>query len=100
MTVFRRFVWDRRSSLRGWMVAAVLLMLKVWQPKQTVGMEGTVEGAAEAVPAAVAARTGADFRDGESAAVALTSGYHLAFVSNDVGAAVKLHDPRSLLALR
>ena len=50
-------------------VAAVLLMLKVWQPKETVGMEGTVEDAAEAVPAAVAARTGANFRDGETAAI-------------------------------
>ncbi|AOT02899.1 L-lactate permease [Arthrobacter sp. U41] len=37
-------------------VAAVLLMLKVWQPKETIGMEGAVEGgAAEAAHAAVAA---------------------------------------------
>ncbi|WP_144672352.1 L-lactate permease [Arthrobacter sp. U41] len=35
-------------------VAAVLLMLKVWQPKETVGMEGAVEGAPEAEHAAVA----------------------------------------------
>ena len=39
-------------------VAAVLLMLKVWQPKETVGMEGAVEGAPEAAHAAVAVATG------------------------------------------
>ena len=38
-------------------VAAVLLMLKVWQPKETVGMEGDVEGAPEAEHAAVAVAT-------------------------------------------
>ncbi|MDI3212880.1 L-lactate permease [Arthrobacter sp. AL12] len=36
-------------------VAAVLLMLKVWQPKEIVGVEGAVEGAREAAHAAVTA---------------------------------------------
>ncbi|MDN4643283.1 L-lactate permease [Arthrobacter sp. PsM3] len=36
-------------------VAAVLLMLKVWQPKEIVGMEGAVEGAPDAPDAAHAA---------------------------------------------
>ncbi|HSN36464.1 MAG TPA: L-lactate permease [Arthrobacter sp.] len=49
-------------------VAAVLLMLKVWQPKETVGMEGAVEGAPEAAHATVAAQAGRASRDGSSAA--------------------------------
>ena len=47
-------------------VAAVLLMLKVWQPKEIVGVEGAVEGAPEAAHAAAAVATGS--RDGGSAA--------------------------------
>ncbi len=39
-------------------VAAVLLMLKVWQPKEIVGVEGAVEGAPEAAHAAVAVTAG------------------------------------------
>lgn len=39
-------------------VAAVLLMLKVWQPKEIVGVEGSVEGAPEATRAAVAVAAG------------------------------------------
>ncbi|MDP9980819.1 lactate permease [Pseudarthrobacter oxydans] len=39
-------------------VAAVLLMLKVWQPKEIVGVEGGVEGAPEAAHAAVAVTAG------------------------------------------
>ena len=49
-------------------VAAVLLMLKFWQPKEIVGMDGAAEGAPEAVPAAVAAAAGSTSRDGGSAA--------------------------------
>ncbi|MCU1434778.1 MAG: L-lactate transport [Pseudarthrobacter sp.] len=41
-------------------VTAVLLMLKVWQPRETVGVGGTVEAAPEATEAAaVGAHTGA-----------------------------------------
>lgn len=47
-------------------VAAVLLMLKVWQPKEIIGMEGVVEGATEAEHAAVAVTAGS--RDGGSPA--------------------------------
>ncbi len=43
-------------------VAAVLLMLKVWQPKKIVGVDGGVEGAVEGAPAAA------------HAAVAVTAG--------------------------
>jgi lactate permease len=39
-------------------VAAVLLMLKVWQPREIVGVEGAVEGAPEAAHAAVALAAG------------------------------------------
>jgi lactate permease len=39
-------------------VAAVLLMLKVWQPKEIVGVEGAVEGAPAAAHAAVAVTAG------------------------------------------
>lgn len=39
-------------------VAAVLLMLKVWQPKETIGMGGAVEAAPEAAHAAAAMGTG------------------------------------------
>ena len=39
-------------------VAAVLLMLKVWQPKEIVGVEGAVEGAPETAHAAVAVTAG------------------------------------------
>ncbi|MET4136388.1 L-lactate permease [Pseudarthrobacter sp. PvP090] len=39
-------------------VAAVLLMLKVWQPKEIVGVEGAVEGAPESAHAAVAVTAG------------------------------------------
>ncbi|HEX9086016.1 MAG TPA: L-lactate permease [Arthrobacter sp.] len=49
-------------------VAAVLLMLRVWQPKEIVGMEGAAEGAPEAAPAAVGATTGS------AAAVGATTG--------------------------
>jgi len=45
-------------------VAAVLLMLKVWQPKETIGMGGAVEAAPEAAHAAAAVGTGS--RDGGS----------------------------------
>ncbi|MHA7223749.1 L-lactate permease [Arthrobacter sp. RHLT1-20] len=54
-------------------VAAVLLMLKVWQPKETIGMDGTAEVAREAARAAVAVTTGSP-RDGGSAAPAAGSG--------------------------
>ncbi|WP_160668658.1 L-lactate permease [Pseudarthrobacter sp. ATCC 49987] len=49
-------------------VAAVLLMLKFWQPTETVGMDGSSAKAAapEAVPAAVAAATGCTSRGGAS----------------------------------
>ncbi|MDD1476163.1 L-lactate permease [Arthrobacter sp. H16F315] len=51
-------------------VAAVLLMLKFWQPRETVGMDGSsAERAPEAVHAAAAAATGSTSRDGGSAAV-------------------------------
>lgn len=49
-------------------VAAVLLMLKFWQPTETVGMDGATESAPEAVHAAAAAATGSTSRDGGSAA--------------------------------
>lgn len=49
-------------------VAAVLLMLKVWQPKEIVGMEGAVEGAPEAAHAAAVVTAGSATRDGGSAA--------------------------------
>ncbi|MEC5180380.1 L-lactate permease [Arthrobacter sp. CG_A4] len=49
-------------------VAAVLLMLKFWQPKEIVGMEGAVEGAAEAEHTAVAVETGSAALAGKSAA--------------------------------
>ena len=49
-------------------VAAVLLMLKFWQPKETVGMEGAVEGAPEAEHIAVAVETGSAALAGKSAA--------------------------------
>ena len=39
-------------------VAAVLLMLKVWQPKEIVGVEGAVKGAPETAHAAVAVTAG------------------------------------------
>jgi lactate permease len=46
-------------------VAAVLLMLKVWQPKETVGMDGAAEGAPEEERAAVAVAAGSrDAGDG------------------------------------
>lgn len=48
-------------------VAAVLLMLKVWQPKEIVGMEGAVEGAPEAARA-VAVAAGSASREGGSVA--------------------------------
>lgn len=48
-------------------VAAVLLMLKVWQPKETVGMGGAVQAAPEAAEAApVSARAGAGSGSGAS----------------------------------
>ncbi|KRE71224.1 L-lactate permease [Arthrobacter sp. Soil762] len=48
-------------------VAAVLLMLKVWQPKETVGMGGAVQAAPEAAEAApVGARAGAGPGSGAS----------------------------------
>ena len=53
-------------------VAAVLLMLKVWQPKEIVGVEGAVEGAPEAAHAAVAVTAGSP--DGGSARHASGSG--------------------------
>ncbi|MDI3242047.1 L-lactate permease [Arthrobacter sp. AL08] len=49
-------------------VAAVLLMLKFWQPTETVGMDGSAESTPEAVHAAAAATTGRTSRDGGSAA--------------------------------
>lgn len=45
-------------------VGAVLLMLKVWQPKESVAVEGTAE---EAAPAAIGAKSGSVSRDGNSA---------------------------------
>ena len=53
-------------------VAAVLLMLKVWQPKEIVGVEGAVEGAPEAAHAAVAVTAGTP--DGGSAGHSSGSG--------------------------
>ncbi|KIS28171.1 lactate transporter [Arthrobacter sp. SPG23] len=53
-------------------VAAVLLMLKVWQPKETVGMGGAVEAAPEAAHAAAAVGAVAGSRDGGSAATPAT----------------------------
>ncbi|MDZ4092657.1 MAG: L-lactate permease [Arthrobacter sp.] len=53
-------------------VAAVLLMLKVWQPKEIVGVEGAVEGAPEAARATAAVAAGS--RAGGSAAGASTAG--------------------------
>ncbi|CAN7567470.1 L-lactate permease [Arthrobacter sp. LjRoot78] len=62
-------------------VAAVLLMLKVWQPKETVGMGGTVEAASKAEPeAAHAAAAVAVARDGRSAAGSVTGAEHPASV--------------------
>ena len=54
-------------------VAAVLLMLKVWQPKETVGMDGAAEGAPEAAHAAVAVATGSR-AGGEGAGTGAGSG--------------------------
>ena len=51
-------------------VAAVLLMLKVWQPKEIVGVEGAVEGAPESAHVAVAVTAGT--RGAGSAAGAAT----------------------------
>lgn len=64
-------------------VAAVLLMLKVWQPKETVGMGGTVEAAPNAEPEAAhaaAAVAVAGARDGRSAAGSVTGAEHPASV--------------------
>ncbi|RAX46077.1 L-lactate permease [Arthrobacter sp. AQ5-06] len=56
-------------------VAAVLLMLKVWQPKETVGMGGAVEAAEEAAQAAaVGARAGAGAGSAASAGSASGAG--------------------------
>ena len=52
-------------------VAAVLLMLKLWQPEEIVGVEGAVEGAPEtshAVAAVGAAAVATGSRDGAAAA--------------------------------
>jgi lactate permease len=66
-------------------VAAVLLMLKVWQPKDTVGMEGAVEGSSEAAHAAVAVATGS--RRSGSTAGPSTAGPSAAGPSNSAGQA-------------
>lgn len=59
-------------------VAAVLLMLKVWQPKETVGMGGAVETAPEAAHATAAVGSVAGPRDGGSAAGSVTDAGHAA----------------------
>ncbi|XAS64098.1 L-lactate permease [Micrococcaceae bacterium Sec5.8] len=56
-------------------VAAVLLMLKYWQPKEIIGMEGAVEGAEDAAAAPVALTAGSASRSGRSA-VAGTAARH------------------------
>jgi lactate permease len=71
-------------------VAAVLLMLRVWQPKETVGMEGAVEGSSEAAHAAVAVATGSrrsGSTAGPSTAGPSTAGPSAAAPSNSAGQA-------------
>lgn len=66
-------------------VASVLLMLRVWQPKETVGMEGAAEGSSEAAHAAVAVATGS--RHSGSTAGPSTAGPSTAGPSNSAGQA-------------
>lgn len=73
-------------------VAAVLLMLKVWQPKEIVGIEGAVEGSPEAAHTAVAVATGT--RDGGSAVTAAATGTGTAAVVPGAGTAVPTDNSR------
>ena len=73
-------------------VAAVLLMLKVWQPKEIVGVEGAVEGAPEAARATAAVAAGS--RAGGSAAGASTAGAGSAAAVPGVGITVPTDNSR------
>lgn len=81
-------------------VAAVLLMLKVWQPKETVGMGGTVDAAPEAAHAAaavvVAGTAARDSRPGAGSMTAAGSvtGAEQAAPAPDRGTAVPADNSR------
>ena len=58
MSVFRRFVADRRSSFRGWTVAAILLMLMTVVFYPTIREQPSLEDAVRDLPDALKATFG------------------------------------------